>query len=158
MMTHTACHMLSFKMTHQMRCISYRLTYRNWFWKSWQKVDRNVDNFYVDKNVDMHANIKIEMQYLTHQWIWKILTFHLNLLILKLLGSKSDAFLLVYSQDLTFCPFLRTIRMIRTVRTAQRTGRLGIIFLILEKRMLIRMRLKKNLFQSKSQFQMNPSG
>ena len=41
------------------------------------------------------------MQYLTHQWIWKILTFHLNLLILKLLGSKSDAFLLVYSQGLT---------------------------------------------------------
>ena len=45
------------------------------------------------------------------------------------------------------CPSLRTIWIIRTVRTAQRTGRLGIIFLILEKRMLIRMRLKKNLFQ-----------
>ena len=41
------------------------------------------------------------MQYLTHQWIWKILTFHPNQLILKLLDSESDAILLVYSQGLT---------------------------------------------------------
>ena len=59
------------------------------------------------------------MQYLTHRWIWMILTFHLNQLILKLLDSKSDAFLLVYSQGLTFCPSLRTARTVGTVGTVR---------------------------------------